>query len=420
MRTLRPALRLYISGVIGLAMVALSLSAALARPDAGDLALAAPLLVLAIVAQLRPVHLTQKTKVTVEDAATFAAALLLPPGLAMAVAGGGTALAGLRGKEPLFNRVFNVAAVVIDTGAAAVTFTVLSAGGRPSVATAVAVVAAGMLKFGVNATIVDLAVALQLRRKPFANWIARRRRDAGQLLLLYVVGAIGAGAAADSPLTLLVITAPSAVAYVGLRNSARLESKTKQAVRALAQLIEQRDHYTYGHSQRVADYAERLARAMKMQQSQIDLIREAAFLHDIGKIATPDSVLLKPAALDACEREVMCQHAEHGYALLGKLPAFWEGADLVRSHHERVDGTGYPRGLSGWELPLEVSVIAVADSYDAMTTDRVYRKAMAWPIVRAELARERGRQWHKSVVDAFVAMIEAERSAAGPSEATAA
>ena len=420
MHTLRPALRLYISGVIGLAMAALSLSAAVARPGAIDFVIAAPLLVLAIVAQLRPVHLTQKTKVTVEDAATFAAALLLPPGLAMAVAGGGTALAGLRGKEPLFNRVFNVAAVVIDTGAAAVTFTVLSGGAGPSVATAVAIIAAGVLKFGVNSTIVDLAVALQLRRKPFAKWIARRRRDAGQLLLLYVVGAIGAAAAADSPLTLLLILAPSALAYAALRNSARLESKTKQAVHSLAQLIEQRDHYTYGHSQRVADYAERLARAMKMQQSQIDLIREAAFLHDIGKIATPDAVLLKPAALDACEREVMCQHAEHGYALLEKLPAFWEGADLVRSHHERVDGTGYPRGLTGWELPLEVSVIAVADSYDAMTTDRVYRKAMAWPVVRAELARERGRQWHETVVDAFVEMIEAERSAAGLSEATAA
>ena len=156
---------------------------------------------------------------------------------------------------------------------------------------------------------------------------------------------------------------------------------------------------------------------MRLDQVQIDLIREAAFLHDIGKITTPDAVLLKPAGLDACEREVMHEHAEQGFTLLEKLPEFWEGADFVRSHHERVDGTGYPRGLRGWELPIEVSIIAVADSYDAMTTDRVYRKALPWPVVRAELLRERGRQWHAPAVDAFLAMIEAERSAGGAQDA---
>src|SRR5258708_23529869 len=149
---------------------------------------------------------------------------------------------------------------------------------------------------------------------------------------------------------------------------------------------------------------------MHMARSQIVLIREAALLHDIGQVAPPDAVLLKPAALDPHEREVVGEHAEHGFAIREELPEFWEGADLVRSHHERVDGTGYPRGLRGWELPLEVSVIAVADSYDAMTTDRVYRKALPWPAVRAELLRERGRQWHAAVVDAFLAMIEADRA----------
>jgi putative nucleotidyltransferase with HDIG domain len=360
--------------------------------------------------QLRPVHLTQKTKVTVEDAATFAAALLLDPALAMLVAGGSTVLAGLRGRMSWYNRAFNVAAVVIDTGAAGIAFTLLAGGAEPSLGTLPAIAIAALLKFAVNSTVIDVAVALQLRRRPLARWWSRHRRDAAQLLSLYVVGAVGAIAAADSPLALGIVVAPSALILVGLRNSARIEAKTRQALHALARLIEERDHYTYGHSQRVADYAERLARAMRMEQVQIDLIREAAYLHDIGKIATPDAVLLKPAALEPREREVMCEHAEHGYALLGKLPEFWEGADFVRSHHERVDGTGYPRGLRGWEVPLEVSVIAVADSYDAMTTDRVYRKALPWPAVRAELVRERGRQWHASVVDAFLEMIESERA----------
>jgi putative nucleotidyltransferase with HDIG domain len=413
MRTLRPALRLYVAAVIAAGGAALGLGALLLRPLATDLAVATVLLGLATAAQLRPVHLTQKTKVTVEDAATFAAALLLDPALAMLVAAGSTALAGLRGRMSWYNRAFNISAVVIDTGAAAMVFTLLAGGAGPSLSTLPAIAAAALLKFAVNSTVVDVAVALQLRRKPLAKWWARHRRDAAQLLSLYVIGAVGAAAASNSPLTLALCVAPSALVFLALRNTARIAVRTRQAVRALATLIEQRDQYTYGHSQRVADYAERLARAMRMDDVQIDLIREAAFLHDIGKIATPDTVLRKPSALDACELEVMQEHAEHGYTLLEELPAFWEGAEFVRSHHERVDGAGYPRGLRGWELPLEVSVIAVADSYDAMTTDRVYRKALPWPAVRAELLRERGRQWHSSVVDAFLAMIEAERAATG-------
>jgi putative nucleotidyltransferase with HDIG domain len=413
MRRLRLPLRLYVGAVIASGVAAFGLGALVVRPLAADVAIAAVLLALATAAQLRPVHLTQKTKVTVEDAATFAAALLLDPALAMLVAGASTALAGLQRRMSWHNRAFNIAAVVIDTGAASCTFTLIAGGAGPSLGALPAILAAAAVKFGINSTIVDIAVALQLRRRPLAKWWGRHRRDAAQILSLYLIGAIGAMAASDSPLTLALFVAPSALVLLGLRDTARLQERTKQAVHVLATLIEQRDHYTYGHSRRVADYAERLATAMHMDRSQIDLIREAALLHDIGKVATPDAVLLKPAALDAREREVMCQHAEHGFAMLEQLPEFWEGADLVRSHHERVDGTGYPRGLSGWELPLEVSVIAVADSYDAMTTDRVYRKAQPWPAVRAELLRERGRQWHANVVDAFLTMIEADRASAG-------
>jgi len=415
--SLRLPLRLYVAGVILLGAATGGLGTLLLRPSADRLAVAIVLVCLATAAQLRPVHLTQKTKVTVEDAATFAAALLLDPGLAILVAGGSTLLAGLRGRMSWYNRAFNISAVVIDTGAAATAFTLLAAGAAPSLATIPAIAVAALLKFAVNSTVVDIAVALQLRRKPLAKWWGRHRRDAAQLLSLYLIGAVGAAAASDSPLTLALFVTPSALVLLGLRNTARLQAKTKQAAHALARLIEQRDRYTYGHSERVADYAERLARAMRLDQVQIDLIREAAFLHDIGKITTPDAVLLKPAGLDACEREVMHEHAEQGFTLLERLPEFWEGADFVRSHHERVDGTGYPRGLRGWELPIEVSIIAVADSYDAMTTDRVYRKALPWPVVRAELLRERGRQWDAPAVDAFLAMIEAERSAGGARDA---
>ena len=111
------------------------------------------------------------------------------------------------------------------------------------------------------------------------------------------------------------------------------------------------------------------------------------------------------------EQKEMRRHTEIGHRLLKRLPEFWEGAELVLSHHERHDGMGYPRGLKGDELPFEVSVISVADSYDAMTTDRPYRKGLGWDAVRAELLRQRGKQWRERAVDSFIEMIDDERRA---------
>jgi putative nucleotidyltransferase with HDIG domain len=196
---------------------------------------------------------------------------------------------------------------------------------------------------------------------------------------------------------------------ITLRDSARVREQTRAAILELADLIDLRDPYTHGHSQRVAALAERLARRLKLQHSQVELIRDAARVHDIGKIGTNDVVLLKAGPLDDSEQAEMRRHVEIGHRLLRRLPEFWEGAELVLAHHERHDGKGYPRGLQGGELPLEVSVISVADAYDAMTSDRPYRRGMPWEQVRAELLRCRGAQWREIAVDAFVAMIEDER-----------
>ena len=151
---------------------------------------------------------------------------------------------------------------------------------------------------------------------------------------------------------------------------------------------------------------------MRLEYAQVELIRDAARVHDIGKIGTNDMVLLKPGPLTEEEQREMRRHTEIGHRLLRRLPEFWEGAELVLSHHERHDGAGYPRGLRGDELPVEVSVISVADTYDAMTTDRPYRKGLAWEAVRAELVRQRGKQWREGAVDSFIEMIDEERRSA--------
>ena len=411
MGKLRRALRLYVAGTIAAGTAAFLLAAGTATPPNQEaLALAAILLVIATAAQHFPLHLTMKVKVTAEDTATYAAALLLDPLLAMAIAGGAKLLA-LRFRTTRmswYSRAFNASTAVLETGVAAVVFHALD-GGAPTLARPAPLLAAALVKYLVNTVLVTIAVDLQLKRRPLSSWWSGRSHEFRQSAALYLFGALAATNAQGQPWIFLVFAVPMALVFITTRETARLREQTRAVVLELADLIDLRDPYTHGHSQRVAVLAERLARRMRLEPVQIELVRDAARVHDIGKIGTNDLVLLKPAALTPDEKVEMERHAELGHRLLRRLPEFWQGAELVLAHHERVDGRGYPRGLSGDEVPIEASVIAVADTYDAMTTDRPYRRALPWEYARAELLRERGRQWHAVAVDAFVAMIDEER-----------
>jgi putative nucleotidyltransferase with HDIG domain len=412
MSRLRWQLRSYIVGVIvaGAGLVALATFGP--HPTATeDLLVIAILLGLATVAQVWPVHLSLKVKLTVDDTPLFAAALLLGPFVSMLVAVV-SALLGLHlrnARMPWYNRAFTAAVSALATGAAAVAYLALADGARPMLSQPAPILAAGAARYLTQTALVDLAVALQMKRRPFASFWTLHRRDLAQMTGLYLLGAIAAVSAERQPLALVLFAVPMVAMLITLRDSARVREQTRSAILELADLIDLRDPYTHGHSQRVAALAERLARRLKLQYSQVELIRDAARVHDIGKIGTNDIVLLKAGPLDADEQAEMRRHVEIGHRLLRRLPEFWEGAELVFSHHERHDGKGYPRGLQGDELPLEVSVISVADTYDAMTSDRPYRKGMPWEKVRSELMRCRGTQWREIAVDAFIAMIEHER-----------
>jgi len=376
-----------------------------------DTVLFAVLMAMAAVAQLWPVHLSVKMKITVDDTATFAAALLLGPFYSMIVAGGTTLIAlHFRGvHQSWYNRGFNAATSALSTGAAAAAFLLVAGPGAQVVREPWAIGIAAIAKYLVNSTLTDLVVALQMRRNPIAGWWTLHRRLLPYEGALLVLGALAAIAAQAQPWTLVLFGVPMAIVLLTVRDSARVREQTKSAILELADLIDLRDPYTHGHSQRVAALAERLARRLRLQYAQVELIRDAARVHDIGKIGTNDLVLLKPGPLTDDEQREMRRHAEIGHRLLRRLPEFWEGAELVLSHHERHDGAGYPRGLKGDELPIEVSVISVADTYDAMTTDRPYRKGLAWDAVRVELVRQRGKQWRESAVDCFIEMIDEER-----------
>jgi len=191
----------------------------------------------------------------------------------------------------------------------------------------------------------------------------------------------------------------------------RLEKANLSFATALVTSLDARDRYTAGHSAAVAIYARDIAARMGFAEEQQRLAQLCGFVHDIGKIGLPPSLLEKPGALTLEERRQMERHSEIGERILSKVEDYAEIAAIVRHHHERVDGHGYPDGLSGDEIPILARIIAVADAYNAMTSDRPYRDAMPSRVARLRLAQAVESQFDTTVVAAFEAIL------AGASEA---
>ncbi|WP_425059965.1 Cyclic di-GMP phosphodiesterase [Sporomusa carbonis] len=182
-----------------------------------------------------------------------------------------------------------------------------------------------------------------------------------------------------------------------------------ELVEAFTAALDAKNTYTRGHSDRVAEIAAAVARQMGMSKSYQDIIHVAAHLHDIGKIGIPDQILLKPDRLSPDEYEVIKSHSQVGFDILNKVTILKPIAMLVRSHHERWDGFGYPDGLAGNEIPLGARIIALADSFDAMISARSYRPAMSKKDAVKEVIRCRGTQFDPEIVDAFVRLCNHSR-----------
>ena len=183
-----------------------------------------------------------------------------------------------------------------------------------------------------------------------------------------------------------------------------LENAYHETVTALATALETKDTGTRAHSQRVQRYALELTKAIGPELIDDQSTEYGFLLHDVGKIGIPDGILLKPGPLTDAERRRMQTHTILGEQMLGGVAFFQgEGLRVVRSHHERWDGAGYPDGIAGTEIPLAARIFAVADALDAMTSDRPYRKAMSWAAAGREILAESKRQFDPEVVESFVA-----------------
>lgn len=228
-----------------------------------------------------------------------------------------------------------------------------------------------------------------------------------------VFGAISLiGDPKKSPLTrgdrrlLETIAAQAAIAIQNAMLFDEIHVMYVSTVRALAELIDARDHYTHGHSERVANYSVAIAKEMNLPSNKIDAIETAAFLHDIGKIGIPDEVLLKAGKLSPEEEFLMKTHPQIGANILRPIRFPWEVIPLVYQNHEKFDGNGYPERIAGTDIDIGARIITVADAYEAMISERSYRPALSLRKAVKELKACSGTQFDPEVVDAFLKVLD--------------
>jgi putative nucleotidyltransferase with HDIG domain len=187
-----------------------------------------------------------------------------------------------------------------------------------------------------------------------------------------------------------------------------LKEQNRQTIEALAEAIDARDAYTYGHSRQVTRYALRLAELLGLEDDTIALLDYACLLHDIGKIGVRDYVLLKPGPLSNEEFAVMKRHPQIGVRIIERIHGLQATLPTIRHHHERFDGKGYPDGLQGAAIPIEARIVAIADAFEAMTSERAYRPAMDTETALQILLDGSGKQWDPQLVELFIQMIRSE------------
>src|SRR5437660_4498925 len=371
----------------------------------GDPVLMIVLLILGAGATTYPVMVSPRYKADVSPAIHIAMVLRFQPARAVALVGA----SGLLGEGALCLRrdpvtgnprrqpidlVFNTSQLMLAGGLSALGYRAAGEG-VPGAAIAAAVM------YVVSTGLVVIAAGLHNKRSPVEIWVEAASADLKQTGALYAAGYLLAIISSGRPALALVMMVPVAAIHVALTRSVQLMEQTIAAVEAMADVVDRRDPYTFQHSQSVADHSVRIARTLRLPDREVELIRLAARVHDLGKIAVPDEVPLKQGRLTAAESELMKKHPETGAEILAKFPEYRRGRELVLAHHERIDGLGYPHGLAGAAIALGAPLMAVADSWDAMTSDRPYRKALESDIALGELLRGRGTQWDPAVVDAF-------------------
>lgn len=343
----------------------------------------------------------------------YAAILYAGPVGAAIVAGAGLwSVQDLRDHKPWYAMAFNAAQLALSAMLAGVVF--LSIGGslvvgapKSGIPGVVPCAAAAVTFFALNVSLVTLYIAVD--RHVSITSVLRQQRFLSYAMSMFVLALLGLvlAEALDiaGPIAVLLVAAPFIVARQTIRAYEELKDAYVETVRCLVSTIEAKDKYTKGHSERVAKYASLICEGLHLNHQIAERVEFAALLHDVGKIAVDSAILQKQGSLTHSQYEEIKRHPLNGAQIIGSIELLSDIVPIIRAHHERIDGTGYPDGLEGSEIPLESRILAVADCYDAMTSNRPYRNALSVSAATAELQKSAGAQLDRPVVAAFLEQI---------------
>jgi len=415
------ALDAYVNGVLTVGTVVLSASAidAIRAPHPlGWLSLAAVAL---ITGSFRLTFASVSANIAIDDTFLITTAILFGPGPATLAIAAGAIVLSWRRQKPVRQTAFNTASLAVSMWVAAHAFFFIArvpplAVAMPPVASIVApLLAMTVVYFSLNSGLTAIVVGLDTRQSPFDIW----RRHFQWLSISYFAAASVAFCLIlliqQGVVVAIVVVVPLlAVFHLTIRSSfGRVEDARRHlsdmdrlylsTVETLAMAIDAKDDVTHSHVRRVQAYAIGLARALGISDQQtLKAIEAAALLHDTGKLAVPEHILNKPGKLTDAEFEKMKTHVDVGADILSLVQFPFPVVPIVQCHHENWDGSGYPRGVRGGEIPIGARILSVVDCFDALTSDRPYRRAMTDEAALDILRERRGRMYDPTVVDTFI------------------
>lgn len=412
MKELTPALRAYVLVILAAGLGLLSwVSGDLGALDWHPRSLANLILwsVMIAIAAMSPIPLPRGgATVTVTSALDFAAILIFGPAVACWFGVMSDLLTNVAVKRnPLYKVAFNLGQIVISIGTAGLAYVWLGGrvGGlfdldRTQVAP---LLVAPLVYFLMNTGLISVAIGLKERISALRIWQTNFQWEILHVFFFLPFGILLAMVHLRiGPVGVALFLIPLFLARFSFKLWIDTKASHISTVQALVSAIDASDPFTRGHSYRISKYAVRIARHLGVSEREVEEIEYGALLHDIGKIAIQHDILLKPGRLDENERELMRTHPKVGHDILRGLKFLSGAAEVVYCHHEQPDGKGYPRGLREDRIPMGSRIIMVVDAFDAMTSDRPYRRGLTAAVAYEELRRHAGTQFFREVVDALI------------------
>lgn len=354
---------------------------------------------------------------TVAGTVFFAASISYGTIVGIVLAGVGTLITEIVARREPIKMVFNVAQYICIAGVSGLLYHALVGNGARVPLSSGPTLLAGLIASAayllVNTVLIAYVVGIAIGKSPITVFVANIPGFLMQNITLPSIGLLLTTVRDLTPLSLFIVLLPLLGPYVAMRGHRETQLQIRQTIEALADTVDRRDTSTAQHSERVAKYTQQIIDELgTIRFAESEAIILAARVHDLGKIAIPDAVLLKPGRLDEGEYWLMRQHPVAGDDILQQLSIYKDSLGVVRHHHERYDGTGYPDGLKADEIPLGARIVSVADSYDVMTSDRPYARARTVREAKEELLACKGTHFDPRMVDAFVRVLEREHSPA--------